>query len=68
MPTLFPIRPLTPEPELHAANLPDPVGPLAAPSHLKLERSRDRPTSVMGDRHGAGRVEGHQRRARGHPH
>lgn len=38
MTTLFPIRPLTPEPELRAANLPDPVGPLAAPSHLKLEQ------------------------------
>lgn len=38
MTTLFPIRPLTPEPELRAAELADPVGPLAAPSHLKLEQ------------------------------
>ncbi|WP_172121074.1 alpha-L-rhamnosidase [Actinomyces faecalis] len=38
MTTLFPIRPLTPEPELRAADLADPVGPLAAPSHLKLEQ------------------------------
>lgn len=37
-PDLFPARPLTPEPELRAADLPDPVGPLAAPTHLRLEQ------------------------------
>lgn len=32
------IRPTTPEPEITAAALADPVGPLAAPTHLRIEQ------------------------------
>lgn len=36
--TLTTIRPTEPEPEITAAGLTDPVGPLASPSHLKIEQ------------------------------
>ncbi len=34
---LTPTRPTTPEPTITAAALPDPIGPLAAPRHLRIE-------------------------------
>ena len=36
--TLTTIRPASPEPEITAAGLPDPLGDLADPSHLRLEQ------------------------------
>ena len=37
-PILTTIRPVAPEPEITANALPDPLGDLAAPGHLRLEQ------------------------------
>ena len=38
MPPLTTIRPTVPEPEITAGGLADPLGDLAAPTHLKIEQ------------------------------
>ena len=53
-PILTTIRPTVPEPEITAAALPDPVGPLAAPDHLRLEQYL--PGDVLGGAHPAPRI------------
>ena len=53
-PILTTIRPTVPEPEITAAALPDPVGPLAAPDHLRLEQYL--PGDVLGGARPAPRI------------
>ena len=54
MPPLTTIRPTVPEPELTADGLADPLGDLAAPTHLKIEQYL--PGDVLGGAHPAPRL------------
>ena len=47
-------RPTAPEPRIAAADLPDPVGPLAAPTHLRLDQYL--PGDVLGGASGTPRL------------
>ena len=53
MPPLTTIRPTVPEPEITAGGLADPLGDLAAPTHLKIEQYL--PGDVLGGAHPAPR-------------
>ncbi|WP_026409958.1 family 78 glycoside hydrolase catalytic domain [Actinomyces dentalis] len=54
MPPLTTIRPTVPEPEITAGGLADPLGDLAAPTHLKIEQYL--PGDVLGGAHPAPRL------------
>ena len=54
MPPLTTIRPTVPEPEITANGLADPLGDLAAPTHLKIEQYL--PGDVLGGAHPAPRL------------
>lgn len=77
MPPLTTIRPTVPEPEITAGGLADPLGDLAAPTHLKIEQylpgdvlggAHPAPPPVLGDRLRPGQLGAHRRGPGDHPH